>query len=116
MTKETTNEDRTSAIRALNDALRTGTSADGVVVITPGIQALGDEFIRTTRTAVAAFADFSPDNDPYREHDCGVLEVAGERVFFKIDYYDKQLQWHTPDATDPTVTTRVLTIMLASEY
>jgi len=35
---------------------------------------------------------------------------------FKIDYYDRSLHAHSPDASDADVTSRVLTIMLASEY
>ena len=31
-------------------------------------------------------------------------------MFFKIDYYDRSLNGHSPDPADPTVTTRVLTI------
>jgi len=37
-------------------------------------------------------------------------------VFFKIDCYDLALSAHSPDAGDPNVTKRVITIMLASEY
>jgi hypothetical protein len=40
----------------------------------------------------------------------------GQRVIFKIDYYDRQRQAHSPDAANPAVTCRVLTIMLADEY
>lgn len=31
---------------------------------------------------------------------------------FKIDYYNVTLSGHSPDATDPAVTRRVLTILL----
>ncbi len=37
-------------------------------------------------------------------------------IFFKIDYYDKQGAFHSSDPSDPAVTQRVITIMLAEEY
>lgn len=37
-------------------------------------------------------------------------------MIFKIDYYNLNLSGHSPDAADPAVTRRVLTIMLAAEY
>ena len=109
-------ETKTDIIRRLNDTLRTGDSTDGKIMITSGVQALGAEFILAARQAVTAFDDFSEDNDPHGEHDFGSLEVAGQKLFFKLDYYDLDLKAHSPDAADPEVTTRVLTIMLASEY
>ena len=108
--------ERTARIRDLNDALRRGDCKNGRVVITSGVHERGDAFLAEVTASVTAFDAFTPDNDPHGEHDFGAFEVDGETLFFKIDYYDKDLQWHSPDAADPDVTVRVLTIMLASEY
>ena len=62
------------------------------------------------------FDDFSEDNDPWGEHDFGSFEHNGRTINWKIDYYDLALRFHSPDAADPAVTRRVLTIMLAEEY
>jgi hypothetical protein len=42
--------------------------------------------------------------------------VDGVGVLFKLDYFDRNLACHSPDASDPTGTQRVLTVMLAEEY
>jgi hypothetical protein len=66
--------------------------------------------------AVMDFNDFNSDNDPYGEHDFGNFAVAGERLFWKFDYYDSDMQMASLDPADDTITVRVLTIMLAEEY
>src|SRR5438270_7297406 len=106
---------KTARIRELNDQLR-GKGIGGRIVITRGIEALGADRVREVLTAVARFDDFTEDNDPWGEHDCAVLTVEGHRIIFKIDYYDRDLRWHSPDASDPAVTERVLTVMLSEEY
>ncbi len=45
-----------------------------------------------------------------------MIVVDGQELLFKISYYDLELTYHSPDAADPSVTTRVLTVMLADEY
>lgn len=102
-------------IRCLNDRLRAH-FIGGQVMITQGVQALGAEFRSACAHAVRSFASFDPDSDPYSEHDFGVLTVLGHRVYWKIDYYDRDLEGGSPDPSDPSVTTRVLTILLAHEY
>ena len=105
----------TATIRALNDRFRQ-TLQGGTVLMTAGIIALDAEAQAGIIAAVRAFDAFSPDNDPWGEHDFGSLEVAGERVFFKIAYYDLTRAMHSEDPADPSKTERVMTIMLASEY
>ena len=106
---------RTAKIAKLNDLLRTGFRT-GSVHFTAGIYNLGpaekDEILQPVRT----FTAFAADNDPHGEHDCAVLEAAGHRIIFKIDYYDATLTHGSVDPSDPNLTRRVLTIMLAEEY
>jgi hypothetical protein len=102
-------------ICALNDQLRRF-GRGGRSMITSGIEALGAEAVTRVLAAVAGFDAFTADNDPYGEHDCAILTVDGVRVLFKIDYYDRSLTYHSPDPSDPTVTERVMTVLLASEY
>ena len=85
-------------------------------MLTSGVQAKGPIFVLSVVNAVRAFDAFASDNDPHGEHDFGAFEICGERLFWKIDYYDRDLRYGSPDAADPAVTRRVLTVMLASEY
>ncbi|OJX79953.1 DUF3768 domain-containing protein [Magnetospirillum sp. 64-120] len=107
--------DRTERIAALNDQLRRDHSY-GKVVITRGIQGLGHKAVLEVLAAVAAFSEFTPDNDPYAEHDCAVMNVGGQRIIWKIDTYDTDLNFASDDPANPAVTIRVLTIMLADEW
>ena len=105
----------TCRIRELNDQLRTR-MCGGLVHMTDGVAALGLAAVNAIFAAVSTFAAFSEDNDPHGEHDCAVMEVEGHRIIWKIDYFDRSRSHHSPDAADPKVTVRVLTVMLAGEY
>jgi hypothetical protein len=97
---------RTVRIRALNDELRQNL-AGGVAVMTPGVAALGQQAVDRIVKTIAVFDDFCHANDPYEEHDFGSFEAEGHTIFFKIDYFDRNLKYLSPDPTDPVVTVRV---------
>ena len=103
----------TAKIAALNDHARRSFTGCRVV-ITQAVQSLDD--VPSVLDQVRQYDAFTPTNDPYGEHDFGSFRHAEETVFWKIDTYDVDLQMHSPDPSDPAVTTRVLTIMLAEEY
>ena len=102
-------------IRELNDQFRR-TYQGGTVTMTSGINALPATVKSRILEKVRTFDAFSKKNDPHHEHDFGAFEEGGHKVFFKLDYYDAEMVYGSEDPTDPSMTTRVLTIMLASEY
>jgi Protein of unknown function (DUF3768) len=102
-------------IRELNDRLR-NTMTGGRVMLTAGVDALPSDVKAMVIRRVATFSEFTPDNDPHQEHDFGSFMLAGRKFFWKIDAYDADMRFGSADPADPSKTTRVLTIMLASEY
>ena len=104
-----------ATIRAANDKFRQS-FVGGEIFSTPGIRALGTEANLEILEQIRNFSDFNPNNDPHGEHDFGSFEQNGEKIFWKIDYYDTELNGGSPDPSDPLCTRRVMTIMLASEY
>ena len=97
-------------IAALNDEHRRSMSG---CTVTRGVAALvplmNEIFVK-----VRDFNEFTEDNDPYGEHDFGSFEILGNRIFWKIDYYNQELSgWCDPLSPDCR---RVLTIMLAEEF
>ncbi len=103
-------------IAELNDLCRKSMGVTCKLVQTFGINALPDEDQSRIREKVELFNDFSEDNDPYGEHDFGAFDHNGEKIFWKIDYYDLDLKYGSENPADPNQTSRVLTIMLANEY
>lgn len=63
-------------------------------------------------TAVREFPEdqFTPNNDPYGEHDFGAFDVNGTKYFWKFDYYDSNYEGFQENGN------RVLTIMRSDEY
>jgi hypothetical protein len=106
---------RRTLIRLQNDRFRI-TFLGGQVMLTTGVKGRGDAFVKGCLDAVRAFETFNEENDPYGEHDFGVLEVNGQKVYWKIDAYDHDLRYGSEDAADPAITLRVLTFCLPEEY
>ena len=112
MTEVTQNAER---IRVLNDNFRS-TFIGGQVLMTAGVSELPMDIKASALLRVKSFDEFTRDNDPYGEHDFGFFEIAEDTFYWKIDYYDADCRHGSEDPSDPQKTTRVLTIMLASEY
>lgn len=105
----------TDRIRELNDSFRKS-FIGGKVFITEGVRALGPDFESACVEQVQTHRDFAEAIDPYSEHDFGAFRVQSRKCFWKIDYYDAEMEWGSENPADPAQTTRVLTVMLAEEY
>lgn len=95
-----------NAIAAKNDLLRKTLGCRVVVTAALHHSPKKDAVV----AAVREFDAFTPDNDPYGEHDCAFLEVDGEQFYFKFDYYDDNYEFYQEDGN------RVLAIGFASDY
>jgi len=102
-------------IRELNDNLRR-TFMGGRIMLTIGFSDLPNLVKARAIAAIRSFDNFNEDNDPYGTHEFGGVEIDDYTVWFRIDYYDHSLEYGSPDASDPNVTTRVMTLLLPSEY
>ena len=122
---------RAAQIARLNDRARQAMGIACAAVTTVGFRSLPATDQSRVRELIETYNAFTPGNDPHGERDFGAIYQARdgrwtalppargdpiETVFWKIDYYDRAMQFGSPDPADPTVTRRVLTIMLASEY
>ncbi len=107
--------DHANKIRNLNDQFRR-TGRGGRIMLTQGIQALGQKAVAEIIAKVRAFDQFNEGNDPYLEHDFGKIVHGHDVVLWKIAYYDRAMEFGSPDPADTAVTTRVMTVMTAEEY
>lgn len=98
-------------IAKLNDHFRKTASQ---INYTQGVLMFGFAALTDISVDIRTYNDFNENNDPYREHDFGSFEYEGEKLFWKIDYFDQELKYGK-DPLDPDCN-RVLTVMLSSEY
>jgi hypothetical protein len=106
---------RTARIRELNDAFRRSFSG-GTITMTAGVYALPDMVKAAALQKAATLDKFNEDNDPHGEHDFGSFELCARKFIWKIEYYDRAMEYGSEDPSDPAKTTGVMTVMLAEEY
>lgn len=106
---------RAEQIALLNDQLRKQ-GAGGAIMLTRGVRMMAGLKPTELLAQLAAYDGFDVDNDPHGERDFGDFDVAGTNLLWKIDYYDKAMEFASRDPADPAVTERVLTVMLPEEW
>lgn len=107
---ENVRPDSSPTIRDFNDKLRRELP-HGQVMITRAVSELPIQNIQQILKLVREFNTFTADNDPWGEHDFGKVSFDGAQYFWKIDAYDLNMEYGSPDPTDETVTKRVITVM-----
>ena len=104
-----------SEIALQNDNFRKHLS-QGTLVLTQGIRSNTKEDLEAIITKVRTFDTFDENNDPYGERDFGAFDYKGKKIFWKIDNYDQEFLYLSPDVSNPRITNKVLTVMYAEEY
>ena len=105
----------TNEIALQNDNFRKHLS-QGTLVLTQGIRSNTKEDLEAIITKVRTFDTFDENNDPYGERDFGAFDYKGKKIFWKIDNYDPEFLYLSPDVSNPRLTNKVMTIMYAEEY
>ena len=108
-------QEQAAKIAKLNDAFRKDPT-QGFIMLSQGMRANRLVDIDAIMEMFRSYNDFNENNDPYGEHDFGAFTFKGQKIFWKIDYFDKDLTGLSPDASNAKITTRVATIMYAEEY
>ena len=108
-------KERIAKIRDLNDHLRQ-TFSGGTVLLTKGIRSKPPLELCEILEKVKNFNNFSKDLDSFGEHDYLSFDYKGDKIIAKIDYYNNDNTYLSPDPSNPAHTHRVMTIMCADEY
>ena len=80
-------ETTAQSIALLNDQART-TLTNCKLMVTRGIDLLGEEAVDCILDLVKRFDDFSERNDPFGEHDFGVIRINYEDSFNQSIFWD----------------------------
>lgn len=112
-------KERKELLRKGNDLFRSTLipSPRHKVMVTEGVNDLEEEDKQAVIGLVRNHSVFEADNDPHKEHDFGAVKHKNVKYFWKIDYYDLNLEYGVdPIDTPEEPFVRVLTIMRADEY
>jgi hypothetical protein len=82
----------------------------GNVVMTRSVSDMGPKFLVKCLYTLAHYDAFTKDNDPHGEHDSCTFEVNGQKVWFKIEYYNHDMSGGSEDPAHPAVTVRMGTL------
>jgi hypothetical protein len=112
-----TAREQTARIARLNDLARQAMGVACTAVVTVGFRSLPDADQSRVRELIETYDAFDEDSDPHGERDFGTIYQLGdgrwtterprvcdderERVFWKLDYYDRDLRFGSGDPANP---------------
>lgn len=112
-----------SVLAEQNDRFRKSVLGQAVTIDPPGRAVLSANVAALSHADRAAIIEriinapqFGEEIDPCGTREMGKVEVNGNPIWFKIDYYDIDYSFGSPDPTDSTKTRRVLTILFPDEW
>ena len=108
-------EYRSGVIRRINDAFRSHVD-ESLMRLSPGILNLSKGDRNAVLKNLREFADFSPTNDFYGEHDAGQYTADVGTIIWRIDYYDPTMTRSPKDPANFASTVRVLTVTLVGDH
>ncbi len=80
------------------------------LILTDSLMDLSEETLEELFSAIRIFNTFNESNDPYKEHDMGLVEIDDQPYFWKFSYLDENFEFYRTNGA------RLLTIMRADEY
>lgn len=104
-----------SKTRELNDTFRR-TGQGGVTLISMGVHELGAKAVVDIRKDIASITSFTSEDDPEGMRDFGSISHNGRLIYWMIEHYDKDISNEADDPSNPEETTRVMSIILSTEY
>jgi hypothetical protein len=107
----------TAKIRELNIAFWRAPHLHGRLMMSRYVADRSSHFHMKCIEALRVYDGWSKDNDPWSEADMCVLDIDGETVWAKLDYYSRaDLNYGSEDPSDPAKTLRIGTLMFPDEY